>query len=65
MADVQPTTPIRWEVFPGLSRGMSGRMGWFSYVEDDQHYLGGDWHATQAEAEAYAQKVAKEAQDAR
>jgi hypothetical protein len=47
----------RWEVFENPDADMGG---WISYIENDTNYLGGEWHASKAAAEAYAQKVAAE-----
>ena len=50
--------PITWEVFPNTDADVGG---WYSYVADQQHYLGGDWHRTKAEAIKHARKVAENA----
>lgn len=58
MTAEQRDTPIRWEVFanPDADTG-----GWYSHVEDGQHYLGGDLHRTKAEAVAHAKQIAEAA----
>jgi hypothetical protein len=50
------TGKARWEVFPDPASG-----GWYSYVEDDAYYLGGDLHPTKAKAEAHGRKIAEAA----
>lgn len=49
-----------WEVFPNTDGDVGG---FFSYVENQTHYLGGDLHKTRAEAVAHAKKLAKERGD--
>jgi hypothetical protein len=56
--DQKSTGKARWEVFPNTDADVGGG---FSYVEDDAHYLGGDWHRTKAEAEAHGREIAEAA----
>ena len=58
MTDNKATGKARWEVFRNTDADVGG---WFSYVEDDAHYLGGDLHPTKAEAEAHGRKIASAA----
>lgn len=49
---------LKWEVFPN-SDGDVG--GWFSYVENATHYLGGDLHPTKVKAEQHAREIVRAA----
>jgi hypothetical protein len=56
--DIKVVGKARWEVFANTDADVGG---WYSYVEDDLHYLGGDLHKTKAKAEEHGRKIAEAA----
>lgn len=48
----------KWDVFPNPDGDVGG---WYSYAENETHYIGGSWHKTRKEAEAYAHHLAASA----